>query len=71
MKIGDLVRMNDTYPIWLLSVGVKKKDLGIILNIQEPTDSKLETVEVFWFSIGKSYLLQEEVLLKVNKESLK
>jgi len=71
MKIGDLVRMNDTYPIWLLSVGLKRKDLGIILNIQEPTDSKLETVEVFWFSIGKSYLLQEQVLLKVNKESLK
>ena len=65
MRVGDLVRMNSVYPIWLLSVGVGKKDVGIILNHYE-YENNTKMVEVFWFSVGKSYLVQQKLLLKVN-----
>tara|TARA_R100001460_G_scaffold95173_1_gene137314 strand:- start:1 stop:201 length:201 start_codon:yes stop_codon:yes gene_type:complete len=66
MQVGDLVKMNSTYPIWLLSVGIKKKDIGIILKVYDSYNNSSNKVEVFWFSVGKKYVLQQKVLTKVN-----
>jgi len=66
MQVGDLVKMNSTYPIWLLSVGIKKKDIGIVLKVYDSYNNSSNNVEVFWFSVGKKYVLQQRVLTKVN-----
>jgi hypothetical protein len=62
MNVGDLVRMKSKYPIWLLSVGVRSVDRGIILEVHDDIDK----VEVYWFRISKSYILEQRVIIKIQ-----
>jgi len=62
MNVGDLVKMKTKYPIWLLSVGVRSTHVGIVLEVHDDIDK----VEVFWFRIGKSYILDQKVVKKIN-----
>jgi hypothetical protein len=58
MNIGDLVRLRDVYPMWILSVGLSRKGLGIVTKVFEETDE----VEVYWFSIFKCYRIKQSLI---------
>jgi hypothetical protein len=62
MKVGDLVILKDTYPTWMFSVGLNKRSLGLVTDTFELTDE----VEVYWFSLYKSYTIKQSLLLKVQ-----
>ena len=69
--IGDIVKMNKTYPIWLLAAGLTEQDIGVIVSILP--EGKLlfdpsRTIQVYWFSIEKTYLLDPRTLIKVPPE---
>ena len=62
MTVGDLVILKDTYPTWMFSVGLNKRSLGLVTDTFELTDE----VEVYWFSLYKSYTIKQSLLLKVE-----
>jgi hypothetical protein len=67
-KIGDIVTMNKTYPIWLLSTGLTQNDLGIIIDIVPYGELYFDpkrVIKVYWFSTEKSYLLDPRTLIKL------
>jgi len=70
-KIGDIVRMDKTYPIWLLSVGLTAQDVGVIIDIVPRGELRFDpnrTIRVYWFSLEKAFLLDPKTLIKAEKE---
>jgi len=49
MNVGDLVRLNSIYPIWLHSFGIVVGDLGLVLKILDDN-----YVEVYWIRVRRS-----------------
>ena len=64
MNVGDLVKMKTKYPIWLLSVGIRTDHKGIVLEVHDDIDK----VEIFWFKVGKSYILDQKVVRIINQQ---
>lgn len=58
MSVGDLVRLRDVYPMWILSVGLDRKGLGIVTEVFEQTDE----VEVYWFSLFRCYTIKQSLI---------
>lgn len=61
MRIGDLVTLKDIFPIWLLSIGLDKGDYGIVVDIDEHE----KKIEIYWFTIHKSYVMDIRVIKKL------
>lgn len=70
-KIGDIVKMDKTYPIWLLSVGLTEQDVGVIIDIVPRGVVQYDpsrTIRVYWFSLKKAFLLDPKTLVKATEE---
>tara|TARA_R110000850_G_scaffold129966_1_gene250420 strand:- start:131 stop:328 length:198 start_codon:yes stop_codon:yes gene_type:complete len=64
MNVGDLVRLRDVYPMWILSVGLGRKGLGIVTKVFEETDE----VEVYWFIIFKCYTIKQNLISLLHQK---
>jgi len=71
LKIGDIVKMNKTYPIWLLSAGLTEQDVGVIIDIVPRGELQFDpnrTIRVYWFTLEKAFLLDPRTLVKATEE---
>jgi len=71
LKIGDIVKMNKTYPIWLLSAGLTEQDVGVIIDIVPRGELQFDpnrTIRVYWFTLEKAFLLDPTTLVKATEE---
>ena len=70
LKIGDIVKMNKTYPIWLLSVGLTVQDVGVILDIVLGGMLQLwpdRMISVYRNTQEKAFYLKPRTLVKATK----
>ena len=58
IKLGDIVYLKNDYPIWTISIGLQKFDIGMVVSLPEQDNIFAESeqmIKVFWFKKGKVY----------------